>query len=93
MKHAVEKISKAYPFGEWVYVHEQKNGVAYTGRSVKLEGSTIKLCQTEFIKGRMEQLDVKRCPKRPPTDPCTPIEHAEFRSSKPQLESYGCHYL
>ena len=75
----VEAFHKTYPFGEWEYVSKIKE-IAYTGRQISLHGTEIHIGQKDFIEGRMDDVPCKREKNRKPEDPCTPIEHAEFRS-------------
>ena len=53
----VQTLYQKYPFGEWVKVHEQKSGVHYTGRLVKvIDEEQVIISQEDFIDGRMESL-------------------------------------
>ncbi len=75
----VEKVHKKYPFGEWEYV-AKLDEIAYTGRTISLHGKVIHLTQKDFVNGRVDNLKVRKTKDRGLDSPCTPVEHAEFRS-------------
>ena len=79
MEAMVEKFRAKYPFGEWEYVRD-KPEIAYTGRQISMYGDEIHIGQKDFCDGRMDELKVKRDKNRSDDSPCTPAEHAEFRS-------------
>ena len=81
-KFAEERIQafyEKYPFGAWEDV-KKIGQVEYTGRAIILRGDEILLTQKSFVEGRMEPLKVPRDAKRSLDSPCTPVEHAEYRS-------------
>jgi len=80
VEEAMEKFRTKYPFGEWEYVHGNKKDITYTGRSIKVVGDEIHIDQKEFVDGRMDEMKIPREKNREGSSPCTPTEHAEFRS-------------
>ena len=85
-RQIIDKLYQKYPFGEWVKVAEQKEGVHYTGRIIQvIDPATVKIHQKDFIDGRMESLPLKKSSSRAEDDPCTPVEKAEFRSATGNL--------
>ena len=75
----VQQIHDKYPFGDWVNVSEVKK-IAYTGRTIELDGDEIIVSQTEFFNGRMNHLSLKKHKNGSRDDPCNEIETADFTS-------------
>ena len=60
----VAKSHDKYPYGEWVRVKDKANGVAYTGRTLKVVGEEIWMSQQDFIEGRISTLPARKLSNR-----------------------------
>ena len=53
-----QKMTKRFPFGTWMRVHEQASGVTYCGKGIRVvdkQGETcVTFAQNAFIDGRLQ---------------------------------------
>ena len=85
VKALVDKFYNKFPFSEWEQVHKAPNGVAYTGRTIRvITAEKVAVNQRDFVEGR---LAIPPCKKsnRADDDPCDATEKAEFRSATGNL--------
>ena len=62
-KHVESDMTKRFPFGTWMRVHEQASGVTYCGKEVKVvvrdKETCVTLAQNAFIDGRLQPMKIE----------------------------------
>ena len=86
----IDKLHTRLPFGEWQKVSEQKDGVSYCGRELRIEEENgeqvITVSQRAFIDGRLEEIEIGRERKKNPEYEATQGEKTDFRSTVGSLQ-------
>jgi hypothetical protein len=74
------QVRKIFPFGEWLRVADQKEGVQYTGRRIRLgTHGDILVDQEKFISGRLVVLPP--CNGKGDLELCDPEAQSNFRTA------------
>ena len=84
-KDTVQKLKARFPFGTWDRVMDQKNGVTYCGKEIRILNDekgeqVIALSQNGFIDGRVQKLEISRERRAESEQRATEEERSEYRS-------------
>ena len=86
-QQTVERLNARFPFGSWQKICEEKAGVSYCGKEIKLhhpdkyhDQHRITLGQDGFIDGRLEQIKLSRERAKQGEEHVTDVEKTDFRS-------------
>ena len=64
VKAIVDKFYHKFPFSEWEQVSKAPNGIAYTGRTIRvINSSRVVVNQRDFVEGRLAIPPMKKTSK------------------------------
>ena len=88
-----EKMTKRFPFGTWMRVHEQSSGVTYCGKEVRVvqrDGETcVTLAQSAFIDGRLQPMKIEAARMKQLDTKANQTEITDFRSIVGSLQWFA----
>ncbi len=89
-EEVVDKLHKRLPFGEWSVVEQERQGVKYCGKELRVEKrdgeKAIVVGQENFVNGRLQEIPISNSRKKELNEPATSEEITDFRSTVGSLQ-------